>query len=250
MMPRQTGSLLSSLRHAIVKVGEARGFLVKMNNGETVVITAAHCLPDLPPAHMGSHLEERTYPNLLGPLGEKPTLWVECLFVDPTADVAVLCRPDGQALFEQWDAYERFVDDRPSFRLAAITRRSTAWLLNRAGRWESSIMALAGPGKMLTLIGARIAPGMSGSPIVSSNGGVVGIASHEILTGKERDREQYEVALVNNLPIWLLADCVNALPKVITAHRRRVAITPARLGRNRPSRSQPLLKTKKARKSP
>lgn len=58
-----------SLTGAIVKVGDGRGFLIgNQSPWPHRVITAAHCLPHLPPAHRGSFTEDRTYANLLGPL--------------------------------------------------------------------------------------------------------------------------------------------------------------------------------------
>jgi hypothetical protein len=77
---------------AVVKVGGGRGFIVKRADDQ-VVITAAHCLPFFPPAHPMSYLQERTFEALLGPLGTKPTVWAECKFVDPIADIAVLSSP-------------------------------------------------------------------------------------------------------------------------------------------------------------
>jgi hypothetical protein len=75
---------------AVVTVGDGRGFVVKHHH-ERVIITAAHCLPFLPPPCTVSYLKERTYKALLGPLGSDPTVWAECLFVDPVvpcSDVA------------------------------------------------------------------------------------------------------------------------------------------------------------------
>ncbi len=94
--------LLEATR-SILKVGDGRGFVV---NGERdrLVITAAHCLPRFPPCHAASYLEERTYAALLGVLGrKKPTVWAECLFVDPVADIAVLGPPDDQELSDEYD---------------------------------------------------------------------------------------------------------------------------------------------------
>ena len=101
---------------AVVTVGGGRGFVVEDHLGWRYVITAAHCLPErpdgqrLPPAHGFSHTEERTYTNLLAPLGEQPSVWCEVLFVDPIADIAVLGSPDGQELSQQADAYEALVE--------------------------------------------------------------------------------------------------------------------------------------------
>jgi hypothetical protein len=38
----------------------------------------------LPPPHLAMYLLEKTYQALLGELGkDEPTVWAECLFVDP-----------------------------------------------------------------------------------------------------------------------------------------------------------------------
>ena len=87
-------SAISKLQ-SVVRVGDGRGFVVELKLG-TVVVAAAHCLPILPPAHSASYLEERTYQALLGPLGTQPTVWAECRFVDPVADIAVLGPPDDR----------------------------------------------------------------------------------------------------------------------------------------------------------
>jgi hypothetical protein len=101
------------LTSAVLRVGSGRGFVVAsrgyLDREERIVITAAHCLPVLPPCHPGSYLKERTYQALLGPLEVEPTVWAECLFADPIADVAVLGMPDNQALSDQAEAYEELV---------------------------------------------------------------------------------------------------------------------------------------------
>src|SRR5437867_2361147 len=95
---------------SVLKVGGGRGFVVN-GDRDRLIITAAHCLPRFPPCHGLSYTEERTYAKLLGPLGrKKPTVWAECLFVDPVADIAVLGPPDGQELYDEWGAYERLVE--------------------------------------------------------------------------------------------------------------------------------------------
>src|SRR5208282_2594949 len=89
-----------------------RGFVAE-TGGQTLIVTAAHCLPNLPPGMGGGALtEELTYANILGQLGEEPTAWAECLFVDPVADLAVLGSPDGQELFEEAAAYEALVESK------------------------------------------------------------------------------------------------------------------------------------------
>ena len=100
---------------AVITVGSGRGFVVE-GRGQRYVVTAAHCLPErpdgqrLPPPHGFSYTHERTYAKLLAPLGERPSVWCECLFVDPVADIAVLGSPDDQALSDEAEAYEALVE--------------------------------------------------------------------------------------------------------------------------------------------
>jgi hypothetical protein len=109
--------LTTSSRWPLLKVGDGgRGFVIEA--GDRIVITAAHCLVaddrPLPPAHPWSYTAERTYPGLLGPLCEaKPTVWAECLFVDPIADIAVLGSPDNQELSDEAEAYEQLIRTVP-----------------------------------------------------------------------------------------------------------------------------------------
>ena len=77
---------------AVVTVGDGRGFVIKHRH-DRLVVTAAHCLPRFPPCHGASYLEERTYSELLAPLGDDLAVWAECLFADPIADIAVLGSP-------------------------------------------------------------------------------------------------------------------------------------------------------------
>jgi hypothetical protein len=65
-----------------------------------------------------AYTEELTYRALLGPLGGKRTVWAECLFVDPTADIAVLGQPDNQALSGQADAYDSLLASMEVLRVA------------------------------------------------------------------------------------------------------------------------------------
>ena len=99
--------------NAVVRVGDGRGFVVR-HAGERLVLTAAHCLPLdadgnlVMAAHPWSDWA-RTYQKLLGPLGAEPTVWAECLFVNPVADIVILGCPDNQELSDEADAYEALV---------------------------------------------------------------------------------------------------------------------------------------------
>jgi hypothetical protein len=83
--------------------------VIETKDEDRLVITGAHCLPRLPPAHAASAFYERTYQDLLGPLGGDPTVFAECMFVDPVADLAVLGTPDNQDLWEQAEGYDALV---------------------------------------------------------------------------------------------------------------------------------------------
>ncbi len=54
-------------------------------------------------------MKER-HKKLLAPLGQKPSIWCECLFVDPIADLAILGCPDDQELSEEAEAYEALTE--------------------------------------------------------------------------------------------------------------------------------------------
>ena len=91
---------------AIVKVGGGRGFVVEGGWRGRLIITAAHCLPHLPPAHAASYVSERTFLRLLGRIGKRQSIAATVAFVDPVGDIAVLEAVDGQAAPELADAYE------------------------------------------------------------------------------------------------------------------------------------------------
>jgi hypothetical protein len=95
-------------KHHVLSVGDDRGFVVDLPSHGRCVITAAHCLPHLPPP--GPSLpKERTYQALLGPLRGKRTVGAECLFVDLIADIAVLGQPDTDAYHRQAAAYDKLI---------------------------------------------------------------------------------------------------------------------------------------------
>ena len=119
------------------------------------MITAAHCLPHLPPAHPASYTEERTYRSILGPLGGEPTVFAECLFVDPIADLAVLCSPDDQTRFAEAIAYDNLTKAGGVLGIGTVTEPSQAWLFALNGQWETcTIDAGKWGGRRLSVRGA------------------------------------------------------------------------------------------------
>ena len=112
------------VKSSVVTVGDGRGFVVcDREFNRSLIITAAHCLLHFPPCHSMSYEDERTYPQLLAPLGQAPAVWAECLFADPIADLAVLGPPDDQELSAQNDAYRELVDSLKPLRIAAVPTR-------------------------------------------------------------------------------------------------------------------------------
>src|ERR1700751_5475619 len=112
---------VTMMKDSLVAVGGGRGFVVWLDDRDRYVITAAHCLPHLPPlgdANCDTHA--CTYRNLLGEIGEEQTVWAECAFVDPVADIAILCSPDNQALWEEAAQYEELIEPKVPLRAAAL----------------------------------------------------------------------------------------------------------------------------------
>jgi hypothetical protein len=127
----------SQALNSVVRVGDGRGFVVEgrpLGLCHRYIVTAGHCLPFVPPCFGASYLAERTYKKLLARLGEQPSIWCECCFIDPVADIAVLCAPDNQELSVQADGYEALVEAAatplrsPSRRASQLLRRSRGWL--------------------------------------------------------------------------------------------------------------------------
>jgi hypothetical protein len=165
---------------SIVRVGTGRGFLVAARDAP-LILTAAHCLPRLPPAHPWSHTEERTYKRLVGPLADaEPALAAECLFADPVSDVAILARPDPTTFGEDGDAFEAFMGDTPGLRLAPPRDGMSVWLLALDGSWRPGILSRLGLRQFTRLMvdhPSAHAPGTSGSPILTSAGDAVALVS-------------------------------------------------------------------------
>jgi hypothetical protein len=215
------------LTRSVIRVGDGRGFVAMISGGEQVVITAGHCLPFFPPCHAASYLEHRTYRALLGPLNDKPTVWAECLFVDPIADIAVLGPPDNQELADKAHSYQQFVvratpipiADAPKERgqippavwhSDGRTRRADAKKIKRkmAGKGSGLVLSLDGHWvecwvtrykECLSIEPAKlVAAGMSGSPVLSVKGQAIGVVS---IGGSGSDQN---AVLVDNLPTKFL----------------------------------------------
>lgn len=186
---------------SVVRVGGGRGFVIEIPRRnllfkmpERVIVTAAHCLPELPPAHRAAYLEERTYFKLVGPLGKKPTIAAECYFVDPVADVAVLGSPDDQELSEDADAFDELVEAATPLPIADLRPGCNVRLMALSGRWFECALDHRAQAISLVLNSAKIEAGMSGSPIIQ-DASAVGIVT---LSGESQAR------LMRDLPARML----------------------------------------------
>jgi hypothetical protein len=199
---------LKDLARSVVRVGDGRGFIVAAGDSR-YVITAAHVLQKrdgdgnlvsaLPPAHLMSDLEERTYLRFLGPREEEGRrITVQSVFADPVSDVAILAAPDSQAQSTEWDLYQQFVADPPPYAVVEppVAEFSDepfrAYVLSLAGEWTEC--RVSRPGWLMIEPEHAIVGGMSGSPVVSATGAAVGVVS----------TSNFGSVLADVLPGWLL----------------------------------------------
>jgi hypothetical protein len=123
-----------------------------------------------------SGTEERTYGSLLAALGEAPSVWAECLFANPIADIAVLGSPDGHELWEEAGAYEALVASTTPMAIADAPEEGRAWLLSLKQEWFGCVAQHINGGPLWTSDAEQpIVGGMSGSPILSADGKAIGI---------------------------------------------------------------------------
>jgi hypothetical protein len=219
----------------VVTVGYGRGFIMEHRvyfdfgdgNGyrklrRKVVVTASHCLPHAPKVFSGIDYQLATYPKLLAPLGEEPSVWTQCLFFDPVADIAVLGEPDNQELSEEWDAYLELVIGRKPFATATPEGGEGYMLALDGVTWKPTTlkvhMTIGGNGLST---GATLG-GQSGSPILNARGQAVAVVSvgSETISNGERIQMEWngpQPILKLALPPWLL--------RATKGHSRKVVAT-------------------------
>lgn len=234
---------------AVIQVGDGRGFVIEITTRipkdrlqppirfggrlvrprpsitTRIIVTAAHCLPSLPPAHPGSHTGERTYESFVGPLSDaEPSIMAECLFADPVADIAVLGAPDGQDFEEADTAFEEFIEGAGALCVGAVSARTRAWLLSLDGRWIACTIknpyhvaaARSGCGLWITDATEPIVGGMSGSPILLDDGSIIGLISISMGEGdKPHAGGGPQPSLTHCLPAW----AASGIKKAATTRR-------------------------------
>jgi len=161
----------------VLTVGEGRGFAVESVRGR-LVFTAAHCLPRLSVPYPFAQ-QERTYWDLLSPLGQAPFVTSECCFVDLVSDLAVLGPPDDQELSSEYNAYEQLLTSSAAMPTATVSTPSripfTGWLLSLEGVWFRCSISHNDGGLWIYDSTAPIGGGMSGSPILNEDGAAIGV---------------------------------------------------------------------------
>ena len=199
-MPASRSLTLADAKRSIVRVGSGRGFVAEVPHPrlarfvERVVITAAHCLPELPPPHPAAAIVERTHGSLIGVLSEQPAIACEVLFADPISDVAILGTPDDQELSELADAYSQFVESVPALRIGSPAT-TPAWRLSLCGKWIQGTIQGRSYRGITADWKSPAESGMSGSPIIQS-GRAVGLVS----VGND-----FDPVLMRSLPGWSIA---------------------------------------------
>jgi len=196
---------MDEAKRSVVRVGGGRGFIVRAHDNmrceRRFVVTAAHCLPHLPPAHPAREAEESVYPRLLGRLGKRATVWADCRFVDPIADIAVLGQPDDQVFTEEAEPYDELVGSAEPLAISDMKARDLydlnswdrVWALSLNGEWiEYQARHIGGS---TLAVRAPFVGGMSGSPILDDQGCAIAAVS----------TEQMNPRLTQALPGWLLA---------------------------------------------
>jgi len=181
-----TGMNIEGALAAVVTVGAGRGFIVGMGC-ERFIITAAHCLPELPPPGSNTYAGTWTYGHLLARLNCPPSILAECVFVDPVADLAVLGSPDNQEFFDEADAFDDLVDSVTALNIAAA-KDGEAWMLSLEGVWAPCVLRVPAAAHWMASIHVEnflpgIDVGMSGSPIISPTGEAVGAICSATVTG-------------------------------------------------------------------
>lgn len=190
-------------KRAILAVGDGRGFVVQGTH-ERFVITAAHCLPFLPPCASNSFAEQRTYKALLGSVGTEPTVWAECLFADPVGDIAVLGPSERPDLFP---AYEELTGAAATLSIVESPSETPAKLLSLDGHWFDCRVRRYGGPLWISDAAESICSRLSGSPILTDDWCAIGIicsGSDESYRGARSFESGPEARLTHHLPGWLL----------------------------------------------
>jgi hypothetical protein len=206
----------------VIGVGAGLGFVLEVR-GNRYVVTAAHCLPQLPePNPDNDEINELTYENLIGRLGEIPDVSAQCVFIDPVNDVAVLEEPENQELYQQKEAFAVLTQEADAFQLGLLADTFQLGLLKDVSTLRKAFEDRWSPGLMLSLdrrwtecqmerrgyrvqLSEETQPGTAGSPILNVTGEAVSLVAAgtgDDGGGRISSRQR---ALSDVLPHWLVA---------------------------------------------
>ena len=159
---------------AVIAVGSWHGFVVQ-GVYDRFVVTAAHCLPRLPPCNVGEYDRECLYPSLLGPPGGQQTVAAACCFADPISDIAVLRAPNSVQYAVEFGQFVHLTDAATPLSIAEPPEASLGRIPSPDSSWSSHVVCLAG-GRLL-IIGDldKILVEMSGVPIISDQRKAIGV---------------------------------------------------------------------------
>jgi hypothetical protein len=153
----------------IFRVGRGCGFVVEIH-GQWLMLTAAHCLP------VFRQYEDRALCNeVIGPLGDKPTIAGESLSIDVINDLAAIGPPPSY----HRTAFERLVLSANPFTIApAKEGRGSVMRLDQT--WEPVwIDRIAGLSLEIRLEREIDLAGMSGVPNVNEDGAAVSLVTSQ-----------------------------------------------------------------------
>lgn len=173
-----------ALKKGVIRVGDGRGFLVAGFN-EVLVITAAHCLAEMPGRSLSNMAGGAYSPVWIGPLQGGLEVKADCIFADPFADIAVLRCPDEQQFSSDADAYEHLIAGASTLTIDCTLARSSlgeiqrdGMILSIDGTWQPcKVVCSEGGPLQLEQMKAELHAEMAGSPIISMTGAVLGVLS-------------------------------------------------------------------------
>jgi len=190
---------------ALIAAGTGHGFVVQGVH-DRFVITAARCLPDLAPPNTGRFDRKSCYPALLGAPGGQKCVAAACGFADPISDIAVLGLPNGIESPEEFDQFLKLTDTATPLSIAEPTPIGLVWIPSPNGAWFSYVaISIRGEDLLISVEQSFVA--MTGAPIVSDNGTVVGVLCAELW-------RKCHSALVGSIPGRLLRILGLATPSI------------------------------------
>ena len=184
---------MSDPTKAVLKVGGGRGFVVKLGRRDRpLVLTAAHCLPFIPPPHLASYLAERTSKICLVRSRIRRQCGLNVYSLTRFSTSPSSNSPDNQGLYEQAEAFEELIAATKPLRIADAPRQER----HRVGQIRDIRTPGHVLGRVLSLKGTWIecaitrraallsidppdviVGGMSGSPVISPEGRAIGLIS-------------------------------------------------------------------------